>query len=47
MRVSSGATVAAMWNTVKFMAAAPHDASGQPVLSRVCTNTDLEHVATV
>lgn len=45
MRVSSGATVAAMWNTLKFTAAAPRDASGAPILSRAFSNADLELLA--
>jgi pimeloyl-ACP methyl ester carboxylesterase len=45
MRVSSGATVAAMWNTLKLTAIAPKDDAGQPILSRAFTNGDLELVA--
>lgn len=45
MRVSSGATVAAMWNTIQFNAIAPQDASGNRILSRAFSNTDLKLVA--
>ena len=45
MRVSSGATVAAMWNTAKLTAAAPRDGSGQPILSRAFSNADLDLLA--
>lgn len=45
MRVSSGATVAAMWNHQQFTAAAPRDASGQPILARAFSDADLQLVA--
>jgi len=45
MRVSSGATVAAMWNTAKLTAAAPLDAAGRPILSRAFSNADLNLLA--
>jgi feruloyl esterase len=45
MRVSSGATVAAMWNNIHLTAAAPKDAAGQPILSRAFSNADLTLVA--
>lgn len=45
MRVSSGATVAAMWNTLKFSAIAPKDGAGQPILSRAFSDADLKRVA--
>ncbi len=45
MRVSSGATVAAMWNTQKFTAIAPRDAQGAPILSRAFSNADLDLLA--
>ncbi len=45
MRVSSGATVAAMWNTLQFTAIAPKDASGQPILSRALSDADLKLLA--
>ena len=45
MRVSSGATVAAMWNTRKFNAVAPTDAAGQPILSRAFSDADLQLMA--
>ena len=45
MRVSSGATVAALWNTAKLTAAAPRDGSGQPILSRAFSNADLDLLA--
>ncbi len=41
MRVSSGATVAAMWATHKLSAVAPKDASGAPILSRAFSDADL------
>ncbi len=41
MRVSSGATVAAMWNHAKLTAAAPTDGSGRPILAQALTNADL------
>jgi hypothetical protein len=45
MRVSSGATVAAMWNTIAFNAIAPQDASGNRILSQAFSNADLNLVA--
>lgn len=45
MRVSSGATVAAMWNTIQFDAIAPQDASGKRILSQAFSNADLNLVA--
>jgi pimeloyl-ACP methyl ester carboxylesterase len=45
MRVSSGATVAAMWNNIEFTRAAPLGADGRPVLSQAFTNADLSLVA--
>ncbi|MBC5782090.1 tannase/feruloyl esterase family alpha/beta hydrolase [Ramlibacter sp. USB13] len=45
MRVSSGATIAAMWNNVKFTAAAPTDGSGAPILSQALSITDLDLLA--
>lgn len=45
MRVSSGATVAAMWNTAKLTAAAPLDAAGRPILSRAFSQADLNLLA--
>src|SRR5256885_10464912 len=45
MRVSSGATVAAMWNTIEFEAIAPTDSSGRRILSRAFSNEDLNLVA--
>ncbi len=41
MRVSSGATVAAMWNNIKFDAIAPTNASGARILSQAFSNDDL------
>ena len=41
MRVSSGATVAAMWNNIKFTNIAPRDASGNRILSQAFSNADL------
>lgn len=45
MRVSSGATVAAMWNTMQFNNIAPRDANGQRILSRAFSTSDLQLVA--
>lgn len=45
MRVSSGATVAAMWNNRKFTDIAPLGTDGQPVLSQAFSNSDLNLVA--
>lgn len=45
MRVSSGATVAAMWNTIAFNSIAPQDASGNRILSQAFSNADLNLVA--
>ena len=41
MRVSSGATVAAMWNTVQFNNIAPRNAAGATILSQAFSNADL------
>ena len=45
MRVSSGATVAAMWNNIKFTAIAPKGGNGKPILSQAFSNADLDLVA--
>ncbi|CAN7556480.1 DUF6351 family protein [Pseudorhodoferax sp. LjRoot39] len=45
MRVSSGATVAAMWNNRKFNDIAPLGTDGKPVLSQAFSNSDLNLVA--
>jgi hypothetical protein len=45
MRVSSGATVAAMWNNKKFTDIAPQDGSGNRILSQAFSNGDLNLVA--
>lgn len=45
MRVSSGATVAAMWNTIQFDAIAPADGNGRRILSQAFSNADLNLVA--
>jgi feruloyl esterase len=45
MRVSSGATIAAAWDTQAFLAAAPVGADGQRVLSRAFSDADLALVA--
>jgi feruloyl esterase len=45
MRVSSGATVAAMWNNRKFSDIAPLGTDGKPVLSQAFSNGDLNLVA--
>ena len=45
MSVSSGATIAAAWDTQTYMAAAPVDANGQRVLSRAFSDADLSLVS--
>jgi len=45
MSVSSGATIAAAWDTAQFLGAAPADDTGQRILSRAFSNADLELVA--
>lgn len=45
MRVSSGATVAAMWNNMHLTAAAPRDDAGKPILSKAFSREDLNLVA--
>jgi feruloyl esterase len=45
MRVSSGATVAAMWNNIELTRAAPVDGAGKPVLAQAFSNADLNLVA--
>lgn len=45
MSVSSGATIAAAWDTQTFLAAAPAGADGQRVLSRALSDADLSLVA--
>jgi feruloyl esterase len=44
MRVSSGATVAAMWNHIKFTAIAPDNGGGK-ILSQAFSNADLSLLA--
>lgn len=41
MRVSKGATIAAMWDSQALMAIAPKGSDGQPVLSQALSNEDL------
>lgn len=41
MRVSSGATVAAMWNNIKLTGIAPLNGSGNRILSQAFSNDDL------
>ena len=45
MSVSSGATIAAAWDTQAYFSAAPADANGQRVLSRAFSNDELALVA--
>jgi pimeloyl-ACP methyl ester carboxylesterase len=45
MSVSSGATIAAAWDTAQFLAAAPVDETGQRILSRAFSNADLDLVS--
>jgi feruloyl esterase len=41
MRVSKGATIAAMWDSQALMAIAPKNAEGQAILSQALSNEDL------
>ncbi|SDO89219.1 feruloyl esterase [Rhodoferax sp. OV413] len=45
MRVSSGATVAAMWNNRQLTAIAPQDGAGNPILSQAFSDADLNLTA--
>ena len=45
MRVSSGATIAAAWDTQTLNAVAPAGADGKPVLSQAFSNADMELVS--
>ncbi len=45
MRVSSGATVAAMWNNIQLDAIAPTDGNGKRILSQAFSNADLNLVS--
>ncbi len=45
MSVSSGATIAAAWDTQTYLSAAPVDANGRRVLSRAFSDADLALVA--
>ena len=45
MSVSSGATIAAAWDTQTYFSVAPADANGQRVLSRAFSDADLALVA--
>ncbi len=45
MSVSSGATIAAAWDTQTFLAVAPADAEGRPILSGAFSSEDLDLVA--
>lgn len=45
MRVSSGATIAAMWNNKKLTDIAPLGSDGKPVLSQAFSNSDMNLVA--
>lgn len=45
MRVSSGATVASMWNHIKFNAIAPDAPGGGKILSQAFSNGDLDLLA--
>jgi pimeloyl-ACP methyl ester carboxylesterase len=45
MRVSSGATIAAAWDTQTFLSVAPDNAEGQRVLSRAFSEADMTLVA--
>ncbi|MEY4426162.1 MAG: hypothetical protein RL535_460 [Pseudomonadota bacterium] len=41
MRVSKGATIAAMWDSQALMGIAPKNADGKPILSQALSNEDL------
>jgi feruloyl esterase len=45
MSVSSGATIAAAWDTQTYLSAAPADANGERVLSRAFSDADLTLIA--
>jgi feruloyl esterase len=45
MSVSSGATIAAAWDTQTYLSIAPMNEQGQPVLSRAVSDADLALVA--
>ena len=45
MSVSSGATIAAAWDTIAYLSIAPLDANGQPILARAFSNADLDLVS--
>lgn len=45
MSVSSGATIAAAWDTIVYSRVAPPDAAGVPILSRAFSAADLDAVA--
>jgi feruloyl esterase len=45
MSVSSGATIAAAWDTQTYLSAAPADANGERVLSRAFSDDDLTLIA--
>ncbi len=45
MRVSSGATIAAAWDTQTYLSVAPAGPDGRPVLSRAFSDADLALVA--
>ena len=45
MSVSSGATIAAAWDTQTYLSMRPDDEQGQPVLSRAFSDADLALVA--
>ncbi|OYV00740.1 MAG: tannase/feruloyl esterase family alpha/beta hydrolase [Burkholderiales bacterium PBB5] len=45
MRVSEGATIAAAWTVQQFLAVAPYDGQGRPVLSQALSPAQLQRVA--
>jgi len=45
MSVSSGATIAAAWDTATYLSIAPKDAAGAPILGRAFSPGDLELVS--
>lgn len=45
MRVSSGATIAAMWNNIELTRVAPRDGEGRRILAQAFSDSDLTAVA--
>lgn len=45
MRVATGASISAAWESQTYLAAAPRNASNQPILSQAFSNADLQLVS--